>query len=144
MRKHRKALLVAVLTAASCSSYFIAAYNPTVDRGATELQQRVDGFLQNLEDNAGTPAAEYDRNSQVYHELRSELQKLRGAASEQPGNGLTVQSLDLIQNNLDKFEAMHAGGISPKEIEIARALLDSQFRMLLQLENSKKREGGLS
>jgi len=66
--------------------------------------------------------------------------RLRAEAGAQPGNGLTVQSLDLIQKNLEKLEAMHAGGITAEEIEIVRTLFDTQFRMLVQLENAKKRK----
>lgn len=145
MRKRAKALLIAAITSVvSCSGYFIAAYNPQVDSGATQLQQKVDRFLTDLERTAGTPAGEYEQNQAAYGELRGDLEALRELAGSQRGNRLTVQSLDLIGNNLDKLEEMHAGGISAKEIEIARTLFDSQFRMLVQLENAKKRQGGLS
>ena len=140
MRKHAKALLLALVTAVSCSSYFVAEYNATVGHGATELQQQVNRFLEDLERGAGTPAADYDRTADFYVDARGEIAKLRTAASLQRGNDLTVQSLDLIQNNLDKLEQMHAGGITPREVAIARTLLDSQFRMLVQLENAKKRK----
>ena len=145
MRKRTKALLIAaVASVVSCSGYFMAAYNPQVDSGAAQLQQKVDRFLTDLERTAGTPAGEYEQNQAAYGELRGDLEALRELAGSQRGNGLTVQSLDLIGNNLDKLEEMHAGGISAKEIEIARTLFDSQFRMLVQLENAKKRQGGLS
>jgi hypothetical protein len=145
MRKRTNALLIAaVASVVSCSGYFMAGYDPQVDSGATQLHQKVDQFLTDLERTAGTPAGEYEHNQAAYRELRSELDALRGLAGSQRGNGLTVQSLDLIGNNLDKLEAMHADGISAKEIGIVRTLFDSQFRMLVQLENAKKRQGGLS
>jgi outer membrane murein-binding lipoprotein Lpp len=145
MRKRTKALLIAaVASVVSCSGCFMAGYDPQVDSGATQLQQKVDRFLTDLERTAGTPAGEHKENQAAYRELRSDLAALRDLAGSQRGNGLTVQSLDRIGNNLDKLEEMHAGGISAKEIEIARALFDSQFRMLLQLENAKKRQGGQS
>lgn len=134
MRKHAKGILLALATVVSCSSYFIAEYSAVVDHGATELQQKVGRFLGDLERG--------DADPEFYAEARGDLQKLRNVASLQRGNDLTVRSLDLIQSNLDKLEAMHAGGISPKEVGIARTLLDSQFRMLVQLENAKKRKEG--
>ena len=132
MRKHAKGILVALATLVSCSSYFIAEYNAVVDHGATELQQKVGRFLDDLERG--------DADPKFYAEARGDIQMLRSAASLQRGNELTVQSLDLIQDNLDKLEQIHARGISPKEVVIVRTLLDSQFRMLVQLEIAKKRK----
>jgi hypothetical protein len=141
MRKRAKALLLtAVASLVSCSGYFIATYNPAVDSGATELQQKVDGFLADLQQNSGKPEAEYERNTGFYEDARADIQALRTAASSQGGNGLTLQSLDLIENNLEKLEALHADGITPEEIDVVRTLFDSQFRMLVQLENAKKRK----
>ena len=134
MRKHAKGLLLALATIVSCSSYFVAEYSGVIDHGATELQQKVARFLGDLERGAANP--------EFYAEARGDIQKLRDVASLQRGNDPTVRSLDLIQSNLDKLEAMHAGGISAKEVDIARTLLDSQFRMLIQLENAKKRKEG--
>jgi hypothetical protein len=141
MRKHAKAILLSLLTAfAGCSSYFIAQYNPAIDSGATQLQQKVDGFLSELEETSATPAGEYEQHAAMYDELRADIQTLREAALQQRGNDLTVRSLELIENNVGQLETMHKDGISPKEIEIVRTLFDTQFRMLVQLETAKKRK----
>ena len=141
MRKHAKAiLLAAVASIVSCSGYFIAAYNPAVDEGATKLQQDVDGFLVGLRETAGTPAGDYERHAAFYDGARAQIQALRDLASQQGGNDLTLQSLDLIEKNIDQLESLHAGGITPKEIDVTRTLFDTQLRMLLQLENAKKRK----
>jgi hypothetical protein len=141
MRKRMKAILLAAIASiVSCSGYFIATYNPAVDSGATQLQQKVDGFLTDLHETAGTPDGEYERQLKFYGQVRADIQALREVASQQRGNDLTVQSLDLIDGNVDKLEALHADGISAQEIDIVRTLFDTQFRMLLQLENAKKRK----
>jgi hypothetical protein len=141
MRKRAKAILLAAVTSiVSCSGYFIATYNPAVDDGATKLQQDVDGFLVELQKTAGTPAGDYENHQAFYSETRASIQSLRGIAAQQRGNDLTLQSLDLIENNLDKLERLHADGITPEEIGVTRTLFDTQFRMLLQLENAKKRK----
>ena len=141
MRNRAKAILLAAVTSlVSCSGYFIATYNPAVDEGATKLQQKVDGFLTDLQQNSGKPEAEYERNTGFYEDARADIQALRTAASSQRGNTLTLQSLDLIENNLEKLEALHADGITPQEIDVVRTLFDTQFRMLVQLENAKKRK----
>ena len=141
MRKRAKAILIALAASVlSCSGYFIAGYNEAVDTGATELQQKVDRFLTDLEQTSGTPDGEYEQHIAFYDEVRNDLDTLRELASAQRGNDLTLRSLELIGDNVDKLEAMHAKGISPKEIAIVRTLFDTQFRMLLQLENAKKRK----
>ena len=138
---HAKAIVLAALVSlVSCSGYFIATYNPAIDSGATELQQKVDGFLDDLQQSAGTPGAEYERHVEFYAGVRGDIRALRELASQQHGNDLTVQSLDLIENNVDKLEALHADGISAGEIGVVRTLFDTQFRMLVQLENAKKRK----
>src|SRR4051794_25625019 len=115
MRKRAKALLLAAVTSiVSCSGYFIATYNPAVDEGATKLQQSVDGFLDELSRTAGTPAGDYEGHQAFYEDTRASIQTLRELASQQGGNDLTLQSLDLIGNNLDKLEALHADGITSK------------------------------
>lgn len=145
MRRRVKALLIAAAASiAGCSGYFLAEYDPVVDRGATELQQKVDRFLTGLEQTSGTPAGEYEQNAAFYEEVRGDIRKLRGVASEERGNGLTVQSLDLIEKNVAKLESMHARGISVEELGVVRTLFDTQFRMLVQLETAKKRQGGLT
>jgi hypothetical protein len=145
MRKHAKAILLAAIASiVSCSGYFIAAYNPAVDEGATKLQQSVDGFLVELQKTAGTPAGDYENHQAFYEESHASIQSLRDIASQERGNDLTLQSLDLIENNLDRLEALHADGISPKEIGVVRTLFDTQFRMLVQLENAKKRKENAS
>jgi len=145
MRKRAKAILIAAIASVlSCSSYFIAEYNQAVDTGATELQQKVDRFLTGLEQTAGTPDGEYEQHIAFYDEVRNDVGNLRGLASTQRGNDLTRRSLDLIGDNVDRLEAMHAKGISPKEIAIVRTLFDTQFRMLVQLENAKKRKESAS
>jgi hypothetical protein len=141
MRKRLRAILLTVAAlGVSCSSYFIAEYSEAVDGGATKLQQKVDGFLTGLQSAAGTAEGEYAGHEEFYGEARSDIDELRTAAAAKRGNDLTLQSLDLIADNLDKLERMHAQGISAKEIAIVRQLFDTQFRMLVQLENAKKRK----
>jgi hypothetical protein len=141
MRKRLKAIVLAAVTSiVGCSGYFIAQYDPAVDSGATELQEKVDRFLSELEGSSGTPEGEYEQHTKFYGEVRGDIQTLRDAASKQRGNELTLRSLDLIANNVDRLEAMHSDGISSEEVAIVRTLFDTQFRMLVQLETAKKRK----
>ena len=143
MRKRTKAILLSIGTfALSCA--FIAGYDPLIDSGATALQQKVGQFLTDLEQTTGTPEGEYERHLGFYHEVRNDIGVLRTVASAHKGNDITLQSLDLIEANVAKLEKLHAEGISAEEIRIVRTLFDTQFRMLVQLENAKKREGGLT
>jgi len=139
MRKRTKAILLSVATfALSCA--FIAGYDPRIDSGATELQQKVETFLTDLEQTAGTPVGEYQRHTGFYDEVRTDISVLRNVASAHKGNDITLQSLDLIEANIAKLEKLHAAGISAEEIRIVRTLFDTQFRMLVRFENAKKRK----
>ena len=141
MQKNRKAILFAALTfLGSCSALVVAEYDAAVDHGATELQQKVDSFLTDLEQNAGTPEAEYEQHAGFYEEVRNDLFVLRNAASIQRGNDVTIESLDLIEDNVGKLEQIHAEGISAEEIAVVRMIFDTQFQLLIQFENAKKRK----
>jgi hypothetical protein len=141
MRKYAKAIVIAAVTSVvSCSAWFIAEYDAAVDHGAVQLQQKVDGLLDDLEQTAGTPEGSYDAYADLYLELHDDVETLRAEAATRRGNDLTLQSLQLIEQNLGKLERMHAEGITAEEIGVVRTLLDTQFRMLVQLENAKKRK----
>jgi hypothetical protein len=141
MRKLGRGLILAIAAlVTSCSAYYMASYNEVVDSGAAELQANVDGFLAGLEETVGTPAGAYEQQRAFYEQARHDIRMLRNVAAAQPGNDLTLQSLDLIDENVVSLEAMHAKGISPHEIGVLRKLFGTQFRMLLQLETAKKRE----
>lgn len=141
MRKRYKAVLLIIgVLAVSCSSYFIADYNAVIDGGAVALQRKVDAFLTDLDRTAGTPAADYEHHTERYAELRGDLGILRDVAGRQRGNELTIDSMQLIEDNLGRLESIHAAGVSQQEIAVVRKLLDTQFRMLIQLENAKKRK----
>ncbi|HUP60258.1 MAG TPA: hypothetical protein VNA69_07550 [Thermoanaerobaculia bacterium] len=141
MRKHLKAVLLALgAFALSCSSYFIAGYDEVIDGGAVALQQKVHAFLIELQTTAGTGAGAYEQHADFYEDVRGDLDVLRNAASLQRGNELTIESLRLIEDNVGRLEGMHAAGISRQEIDVVRTLFDTQFRMLVQLENAKKRK----
>ena len=141
MRQRTKAILLAAATfIGSCSALVVAKYDAAVDHGATELQQKVNSFLTDLEQNAGTPEAEYERHAGFYEEVRNDIFVLRNAASIQRGNDITIESLDLIEDNVGKLEQIHAEGISAEEIAVVRTIFDTQFQLLIQFENAKKRK----
>jgi hypothetical protein len=140
VRKLTRGLILAIAALVTSCSAYMASYNQVVDSGATALQAKVDGFLAGLEQTAGTPAGAYEQQGAFYEEARHDLRTLRDVAAAQPGNDLTVESLDLIDANVVRLEAMHVQGISPQEIAVLRQLFDAQFRLLIQLETAKQRE----
>ena len=139
MRKRTRAILLSIVAfALSCA--FIAGYDSRIDNGASALQQKIGTFLTDLEQTTGTPEGEYSRHIGFYGEVRTDISVLRNVASAHKGNDITLQSLDLIEANVAKLEKLHAEGISREEIGIVRSLFDTQFRMLLQFENAKRKE----
>jgi len=141
MRRQTIVILAAALVMVGCAWLSVAEYDPALAHGVAGLQKKVDTFLAGLGECAGTPEGEYDRHASFYAEARQELAGLGQLARVQPGNDLTVRSLDSLAENLDQLEAMHRAGItSADEVALIAGLFDTQFRMLLELENAKKTE----
>jgi hypothetical protein len=123
----------------ACTGMFIAGYDAQVDRRGNALRNKVDRFFNDLERTAGTPAAAYHKHTRFYAAARKDLKALREAAGKLPGNEITVDSVGLIEQNLDQLEAMHRAGITAPEVPVIRDLIDTQFRLLLHLEEAKLR-----
>lgn len=131
--------LVAFLTA-GCAAR-IAPYDPTLNDGLAGLQTKIAGFLEELEQRAGTPDAAWEKHAAFYESVRADLQDLRFRAAAHGGNELTLGSLDLVSDSIDDLEQLHRSGLNGTEIPILRSLFETQLRMLIQLETAKRRTG---
>lgn len=138
-RSPRIALFLVVLS--GCTVFSTAAYDPALDAGVTELQTKLNGHFDKLQKSAGTPGAAWQHFTGFYDSARADVAALRYYAALQSGNSSTLHSLDLLVQNLDRFEAMHRDGLTGQEIAPARSAVDVQLRMLLALERAKPRRG---
>jgi hypothetical protein len=142
--RNRKIVILAAAAVflLGCAASFLADFDPAVATGTVELQQKVGTFLTFLARHGRSPEGAYERHRGFYDGIRAELGTLRTAALVRNGNSLTVESLDLIAENVDDLEKLHREGLSERELSVIQILFDTQFRMLIDLENAKKRQGG--
>jgi hypothetical protein len=140
MRHKTSAALTILLMVFGCACFSIAGFNQQIVTGTEALQQQFETFLSGLAECAGTPEAEYARHSAFYAEARGALDRLQAEAELQQGNELTLRSLEDIRDNLAELEELHRSGLSRAELEVISTLFDTQFRMLVELENVKPRK----
>ena len=127
-----------IALAGSCPLLPSAPYDPVFDTQVVALRKDVSAFFDELEACAGKPAGTYSAFSTEYRTFSNSIADLRGLAVRHPRNDATVKSLDLLRENFDKVEAMHRDGLLPEEVEILRPLVDTQLRLIVDLERAKR------
>ena len=140
MKRNYQLILALAIFVTGCTMRFIATYDPAVESDALQLQSKLNAFFDDLQNTAGTPEGEYDRYAAQYADLHAQLGDLQARAALQSRNQLTNDSLTLLEDNLVILETAHREGLSAAEVPVLRKLIDSQVRMLVQLEAAKKRE----
>ena len=118
----------------------LADFDPEVVSGTEALHEKFTRFLSSLGECAGTPEGEFSRHDAFYTEAWQDLERLEAAATRRANNELTLESIEAIRDNLAELEALHRAGISRGEVDVITKLFDTQFRMLVELENAKPRK----
>ncbi|HYC91872.1 MAG TPA: hypothetical protein VEO54_21850 [Thermoanaerobaculia bacterium] len=142
-RANAATLVVALLLAlpAGCMSR-IAPHDPTIAAGLADLQTSHARFFDGLQLSTGTPEGAWECHRHWYEETRAAIAVLQvRAASHGRKDDPTAKAIDLLAKSVDELEQAHAEGFSAGEIPVLRTLFDSQLRMLIQLEDAKKRPG---
>lgn len=130
MRATTRILLAALVffLAAACAA--TADYDPQFDRDLVALRAKVDGFLVQLEQTAGTEGGTYAAHEVFYDELWVSFDALRQRAEVRPTNGPTLTSLDALAENLRRLEALHRQGLTAPEVPVLRKIIGPQFEAL--------------
>jgi hypothetical protein len=137
--------LVIALMAVSlgCTVKLIADYDEIIDKTATDLQGKIETFLTRMERTAGTSEGEYDNNTAFYDEIKGVLSSMKVRARAIPKNELTVQHIELIEENIENLRKLHEKqkekGLTKTYIDPARTALNTQFTALITLQNALKR-----
>lgn len=140
MRHRTSASLTIALLLFGCACFSIAGFDPAVASGTEALHAKFTRFLTTVGECAGTPEAEYSRHTAFYTEAWQDLERLEAAALSRPHNELTLDSINAIRDNLAQLEGLHRLGLSRGEVDVITKLFDTQFRMLVELENAKARK----
>ena len=105
-----------------------------------DLQRKFSMFFIQLEDQIGTPAADYDLHKRFYQETKVDILALRTRVDAMPLNEFTSKSVDLLLENLDLLETLHKEGLDGMEIvQITREDFNRNLVNILRLELAKKR-----
>ena len=135
-------MFAVLLFASTCSLLPSAPYDPAFDAGVVNLRKDVDAFFGEVAACNGTDRGTHSAFAGDYRTFTSRIAGLRGQASRHPRNDSTLQSLDLLRENFDKVESTHRDGLRLQEVQILRELVDTQLRLLIQLERSKRGSTG--
>ena len=138
----RLLLFLAVVMVTGCTTIKIVGdYDEQIDKGITALQKDTEAFLVKLESVPGSKLDGYDKNKAFYGEAKVAISSLRIRADATERNSLTVQMLDRLQNNMNRFESDHSSneGIDKRELPNYRGGFNSQFTAILTFELAKKR-----
>jgi hypothetical protein len=128
--------VIVFLLAAACAA--TAEYDPQFDSQVQALGRNVDSFLTDLEVVVGTPEGDYRLHQPFYDQVWLAFEELQLRAGEQPANGATSGSLNLLSENLHHLERLHREGLTAAEVPILRKILGAQFQALGSMQALKK------
>lgn len=140
------AILLFTLTLSCTTIELVSRYDASTDERVTELHKVVSRHFRQLKhaDSDSCARSEFDA---FYSDAADTLDSLIVRNRARPKNTLTVDSLNLLQDSLQKLEALHAQKsrgtcLLPEEIEQLKSAFDTSFSAILKLELAKKRGEG--
>ena len=138
--RSRMAVVVTLfLFTCACSVFRPSApYDPAFDAGMVHFQKDVTAFFEEVAACNGTDRGTHSAFSGEYRSFSNRMAGLRGQAARHARNDSTLRALDLLRESFDEVEAMHREGLIPEEVTVLRELVDTQLRLLVQLERAKR------
>ena len=122
------------LLLAGCSELFVAPYAVT-DESLTNLYAQALTFLDRMERTGDS----YASQRAFYDEAKGTVSAIKVRAALLPKNSGTIKNLDELSGQYDRLAELHRRGpLVGLKAKIARELIDSNFRSLMQLELHKK------
>jgi hypothetical protein len=129
---------VSVLLLSGCQVHFIAAYDPVLDNGLTQLQQSTEQFLGTLDAEAGLPEASWTDNQSFYTQSDATLRTLITRAQSEPISAIIVQELQLLEKSytdlMNLHQTMGDKGLSHVMIVDSRSGLENSYKSIFTLE----------
>lgn len=137
-------VLVISLGLAGCSVQFVGRYDEQTVQSVTDLLRKIEGRLIKLERVLESPDAaeqgKYSNYVDFYDEIKTDLSLIRARAQAIPKNELTVKQIDLLADEINKFEDAHQRGIlNPAVVRIARKNISQTIEAIMAAEFAKKR-----
>jgi hypothetical protein len=118
----------------------LTQYDEQIDRAASDLQRRMDGFLTRLESQTGD-SARYAMHRQFYAEYLIDLRSVELRASTHPKNRPSLEQYQLMLDNLEQLRSTHErqGTLGRPFIGQTRTLFNTAWKAIIALEVAKKR-----
>jgi len=140
-KTHIVSLLILVgLISTACTPQLISTYDEKVEDSLMELHGKLETFFIEMEDIAGTPAADYALHKGVYDDLQYNLSYLSIRCRAKLNNEKTVEQIELLESSLKNLEEIHKEGIASYElVRTLREQFNIALTAILQLELAKKR-----
>jgi hypothetical protein len=133
-----------------CQVRFVSQYDPQTDAAATELQQRIEGFLIDMEIASQSDLPEdvsrrsYAVNRAFYRDVQVALSSMRLRAEAIPQNELTIQQIAGLEGSIESLRQLHIEGgergLRPAVIGPARIGLNTHLGAIIRLELAKRRD----
>ncbi|MEL6820448.1 MAG: hypothetical protein AAFP70_01705 [Calditrichota bacterium] len=128
------------LLVSACTPQLISTYDEKVENSLMELHGKLETFFIEMEDIAGTPAADYMLHKGFYDDLQFNLSYLSIRCRAKLNNEKTVEQLELLESSLKSLEEIHKEGIASYElVRTLREQFNIALTAILQLELAKKR-----
>ena len=123
------------LLLAGCSVLFVAPYDQVIDQSLTDLYAQSLTFLDRMERTGDS----YASQRAFYDEAKGTVSAIKVRAALLPKNSGTIKNLDGLSGQYDRLAELHRRGpLVGLKAKIARELIESNFRCLMQLELHKK------
>lgn len=132
--------LLLMIGAAGCAPIqLIAPYDQKTDEGVTDLQKMTAQFFTRIERQGGSSADDYKNQTKFYDDARVMLSGIFVRAEALPKNTLTVQQIEILQQQFQKLEQDHKTmGISQAMVPQLEKAFNRTFTAILTLEVAKK------
>jgi hypothetical protein len=132
--------LIAAIGLAGCAPIqLIAPYDQKTDEGVTNLQKATAEFLTRIERQGGSTPEDFRNQTKFYDDVRVMLSVILVRAEALPKNTLTVQQIEILQQQFQKLEQDHKSmGISQAAVPQLERAFNRTFTAILTLELAKK------
>jgi hypothetical protein len=126
--------IAALLLIAGCRSIqLVSDYDEATDRGAAELQRKMSDFFSRLQTfPRGAEELRFDRSREFYRQAAVDLNALRVRAGGIRMNLLTLEQLELLEENLAQVVLTHKGcieglsALTPEQAEARQQAIRQQ------------------
>jgi hypothetical protein len=137
-----RARVVFLLALTGCSSAFVTNHDPILENRATDLDSRIETFLETMDRTAGTAEGAYKTNWHFYTECRGEAEALRRRAAAD-GHLEVARSLGDLAEGVESLRKAHEvggnNGLDHVTAEQVRPVIRAAFEAIYKREAALRR-----